>query len=1063
MTKKLVFGLSAVAAAILLLSGCGEREQELTSSATGETSETVAQPSASTPGTVTGPAPAQSAAPTDVHLSLTSAEPLMPLKGTVDAYTITSVTQFTIGQFADAFLGDYVLENDLIKAVISKPEKEQPAIPIGGNLIDLVSKKNPVDYMNYMQCVPDADSTRTQIVYYSVDPPSVKEKTTASLTLRGSLVEQREGDPVSAPLHRIEALRVATTYELPKDKNYLVVTTRFTNDTGEPFSISPGDLVDWGVAQTFAEGLGLISQPVFRSVNWSAGVMDDFSAGIITSGTQRSSCSFGSRMASVRAVGEFRPQVMPPPAQETPTMETPTPLHMRPSPQLTPTPVGYVAPTPVPETSYSPASRTTPAPEKRVAPAIAPTLSATPAPSVSPAPGGESVYRAPAPVNREHPRRPGQTSLWRAVHNKGGGAESRGKDGPPAELRGRITLQPGQSYEYVRYIAVSDQDLSRIADLAYEVKGVTTGTIAGIVLENEANQPLAGAEVRVSGGPDWSGDMQPRAFIRVLSRKDGTFVAHVPYGNYLVSPFQVGRERIPSSNSVQVMTSYAAQLVPLVLGKKSTVRVAVAEADAPSSVPLPCKVTLVSRPGAPFTPTIDWGFGPDITKGVRNVFYLSGGAAEMPVSPGRYQMFVSRGIEYDVVMKDLTVTAGSTQRILVDLPHVVKTPGMIAMDAGVMTNASSVSNISPVDRVRMAACEGVPIIISGDYNVATDLQPYIKQLGLEDRVRAFMGMRFLVSKEGFTADILVYPVAEPMVKELHAFYAAESQWPPDIFLADLKKKFPSLIIEIDRPCDPERGYLSHFPFDMAKRKFEGGNMPPPDFDALQLVEGNRVGMQIDTAPRYYQLLIARANGPSGAPPLAGVAGSNSRLPYGEEVGSPRTYLYTDHDTIDRITADDIVNAVRGQRIAVSNGPIPVLSVREPGSANFNKLPGDVVDLATTTQLVLKLHVLAAPWVGLSGVNVNFNGLPTSLHELGRPTRDVDRYPVRKGPNTDLELIYCTEDVIMDVLAYSKFRSLSPIVPANPPDLGGEVTPLGWTGPIYIDKNGDGRITPKHYE
>ena len=119
--------------------------------------------------------------------------------------------------------------------------------------------------------------------------------------------------------------------------------------------------------------------------------------------------------------------------------------------------------------------------------------------------------------------------------------------------------------------------------------------------------------------------------------------------------------------------------------------------------------------------------------------------------PGRYQITISRGNEYELVQRDLTVKPGQTEEVAVRLENPVKAAGalrgLISMDAGVMTNASSVSTVSARDRVIMAVCEGVSILVSGDYDRATDLQKEIEALGFQKKLKAFMGMRLLVSNK----------------------------------------------------------------------------------------------------------------------------------------------------------------------------------------------------------------------------------------------------------------------------------------------------------------------------
>jgi hypothetical protein len=435
------------------------------------------------------------------------------------------------------------------------------------------------------------------------------------------------------------------------------------------------------------------------------------------------------------------------------------------------------------------------------------------------------------------------------------------------------------------------------------------------------------------------------------------------------------------------------------------------------------------------------------------------GGAVVPVTPGNYRIVISRGIEYDAIEQDIVVTPGSTQDVRVTLPHPVRTTGMISMDAGVLTRASSVSTVSPRDMIAMAACEGVSILVSGDFDRATDLSGEIASLGLTNWVKAFAGMRFLVAGGDIAANILVYPVSDQIASKLGEFRKRVGDVPPDVFLADLRKEFPELVIQIDQPLHPQSGYLSRFPFNEAFKKFEDGNIPPPDFNAIQLLNGKYVAGFPDASDRFNDLIIRRTRSAEPAPSITPLGGSMCRLPFGTEVGYPRVYLYTVRDTLDRIEAGDVSEAVRGQHVMVTNGPILHYSVFTPSTKSFSARPGDVVDFGTTGSLPMKINVQAASWVSMSGFDIVWNGQASRKIQV-MPVQKTVRYPVRQGADADIQNLHIDGDGILFCMAYSGRRPLSPIVPAAPEDFGGEVQPLCWTGPVFVDQNRDGKVIVK---
>jgi hypothetical protein len=1077
MRMKLCFATAG--AVVLLLAGCGGQKPEEPKS-TAVPSPTAVPAAAATPTPTPSPtaAPASPAKPAEVRLNLNE-EPLRPVHGTVKSYNITDASQLVAGLYGDAFIGDFALENDLIKAVIARPEKKVIDAASGGHLIDIVPLSNPVDYIHYVRTVADLETTISQIVYDSADEPSVQQGTTATVVMHGYVGTRPAGEVSTAPLERVEGVDVTTTYALAKDQAVLVLTTRIENNSSAPLSVLPGDVVDWGQAATFLEGMGIPGAGVDASVTWMAGGMDDFSAGIVTSGTQAVSGSHSTRYSLVRGYGSGPlnlPLSLPAvsekltgrqPAPEAPDSEMPS--------RRTATPVA--------ETSYGPGA--VPPPPRvptvpRVETAYTPsTVPAPPAVETSQVPVGA---KAPGPVSllERSGDSDSMTDDAPPSYAKGGGETDATVTTAPTQAKstatsasavqtttsstGRLLLAPGQAYEFTRFVVVSDRDYSRISGFAYHVKNVPTGVIAGAVLEQGTDRAVVGAEIRVLGGPKWDGMSQPRPFTRALTRTDGTFVVRLPRGRYVVLPVKVARMMVGQASVIEVLPGAPPRILPLSMSRETIVRVAVSDGDASTSVPLPCKITFISKPGGlaqQATAPIDWGFGPDISRGVRNVFYLPLGGAEIPVSPGRYQITISRGNEYELLQRDLTVKAGQTEDVIVSLQNPVRASGvlrgMISMDAGVMTRASSVSTVSARDRVVMAACEGVSVLVSGDFDSATDLQKEIEALGLQKTLKAFMGMRFLVSKSGISADILVYPLTTELAGKVKAFRDQSKDVPPDVFIADLRKQFPNIVIEVCQPTDPECGYLNDFSFDLLRTRFVDDVAPPPDFDAIQIVDGKKIGLQITNMPRYSALLKLRSRLPSGSLPLAPTGGSNARLPGGDEVGCPRTYLYTIHDTLESFTAEDIVSAIRGQHLLVTNGPIFRLTVLDPATDTFSKVPGDVVDLSSTQVLSLNLNVVGPMWMDLSGIALNQNGQPFRKIET-MPNRRVVKYPYRAGADAGVQRQRVLGDCIVDGIVYSTRRSLSPVVQPLPADFGGEVTPLAWTGPIYVDSDGDGKVT-----
>lgn len=933
--------------------------------------------------------------------------PLAPSRGTLRAYAISSPDQFVPGQLADAYFGDFVLENDAIKVVIARPEKKGLGGISGGSIIDVSRQTRPLDYINSIQTIPDLYTTGSAIRYEYADTPAVDHGTTGMVVLHGKATVGTTNDPGSVELD------VLTTYSLPKNSNVMQIHTEFRNpESTQTAALLPGDTADWGEATTFVEGIGIPSGNITTST-FVLGFASEYSVGLIGSGPERFK-GFHTKRDSVLPAYEASQAT-------TDSLRGPSKPPVR-----------------------SPSQRATEATGER-----------------------SDINKSPLEILQERIQRGEVVKLNETEYALAaslstetlalltkGTTETQTADEPDTASR-KLTLSPGKAFAFIRYLVVSDADFSRIVDFAYNEKLIETGYLAGAVLEAETDQPIAGADVYISGGPHWSGTVTSPAYYKVRTRSDGTFACRLPAGKYIAIPGKIGRMSLSENTILEVKAGPRPQLLALVLSRESVVRVAVSQAETPTSSPLPCKLTFIEKQG---TAPIDWGDGPRGDRGVRNTFYLPYGWGNIPVTPGRYQVFVSRGVEYDIVRQDVSITPGGQAILKIALPHALKgrVHGMYSVDAGLITSASAVGAAPVEDRVMQAVCEGVHVIVSGDYNRATDFQPTIDQLGLSNWIRSARGMRLLLHKGEESAEVLVYPLTADQATSLTNFLPQIQDTPPDLALADLRKAFPGVLLEIARPADPERGYFHRYGFDTVTRRFTDTNLPPPDYDSIQIYEGKKLGLEQINYPRYSDLQVLRTNDPlAKVAPLSPVAYSASSLPFAQEIGYPRVYLHTNKSTLKELQDSDIVQRIRGQHYTVTNGPIVNVEAQSLPGGSFDKRPGDVIDLSTTRILRLQMRVLAPSWVSFSGWAMHENGLIQVSTPAVRPVDDVQRYPVLGGQ--DITTRYLDIDTILDGVSYGANRSLAPIVSDALPDFGGPVHPYGFTGPIFVDKENDGKI------
>ena len=292
----------------------------------------------------------------------------------------------------------------------------------------------------------------------------------------------------------------------------------------------------------------------------------------------------------------------------------------------------------------------------------------------------------------------------------------------------------------MRYLAVG-KDVASIKDARLDIVGADTGVLEGTV--TVAGNPLQGATVAVVRTPGQLG-----ARYDVVSAfetdEDGHFEGNLPPGNYKL---MVAKEGYPydsgssTPNETLVSVSQGAVTgVTLTLPETGRLRVtAIDETAAPS----PAKASVVGfDPSPPLSNTqsllglLDFKgtvFDDDRGEGVFGIAKAifmgpDGDSGEIPIEPGQYEVFVSRGPEYSLFNETIGISAGALTTSTAQIARVVDTSGFISGDFHVhMMNSPDA--IVPLDvRVTTFLAEGVDYLVATDHAFLTDLWPTIHDL-----------------------------------------------------------------------------------------------------------------------------------------------------------------------------------------------------------------------------------------------------------------------------------------------------------------------------------------------
>ncbi len=316
-------------------------------------------------------------------------------------------------------------------------------------------------------------------------------------------------------------------------------------------------------------------------------------------------------------------------------------------------------------------------------------------------------------------------------------------------------------WTWERYFVVGKGDIASVADEVYKARGVATGTLKGVVLGAQG-EPVPNANVAVMLDPDpavtWTSPLviaeanmraigQPGLISHIAADvgddpvEDGDFRATLPPGNYLVFAQNAARTATGPIERVTITADKTTILAP--------------------HVPPPAKVTLrVVDQGnqmidakVTFTPLLADGTRVDddglrmpwlgqgrLGNGVMHLAVVISEETTTELEPGRYIVTASRGPEWGIAEREITVAPGQNQPLSLMLAHEVDTAGWIAGDFHLHAEASFDSGMVFEERIRRVLVEGLELAVSTDHDIIADYGPAVRNLRAQNRLSTAVGV-----------------------------------------------------------------------------------------------------------------------------------------------------------------------------------------------------------------------------------------------------------------------------------------------------------------------------------
>lgn len=630
----------------------------------------------------------------------------------------------------------------------------------------------------------------------------------------------------------------------------------------------------------------------------------------------------------------------------------------------------------------------------------------------------------------------------------------------------RDDIQIGLEESYSRFLVVGDGTLESVARRAFELRGVETGQVSGVVRTGDGGV-VAGAVVSALAGGDLDAP-DARMVNQTRTDAEGRYTLTLRPGSYHLLAHREGAQREPAV-AVEIAVKASAEQ-DLVLGGEGRLVVSTSflGASGEDLGALPAKLSVL-----PLEDT-------QRASAVLNEYRRAGlvryrptadGRFDEVLPPGRYRVFVTRGFEFTRFEQDIELAEGGTVEVDAVLRHALDTTGLIAAEFHQHTLASTDSNVPLPVKVLENASEGVEFAASTDHDNIADFTPWVEALGLTEHLVAVAGNEVSYSAIGH---FNVYPWQidpEDPFKDI----GSRIWWQktvPDLF-ADVRERAGDPIVQINHPREGLAGYFGAMLLNPATGT--RGSRPPPtlpglpadvyerwsaDFEAIE-VNGSLGSPEQFTEEGWQELAQLAESSPLDLPVLAdwfGLMGaglhvaamgnSDTHRP-DSGVGFPRNYLRVGKDYPPSVTADDAREAVRKQRVSVANGCLVEWLVGDERPMGV----GEAISPAAVADL--RLRVQAPPHVAVNGVEVYVNGVAQPL-VIGEGGLSLDEGGVLHAslPSGDDEVVRLDAPVG----GVEGDRDLVLVALARG---GGGLNPTGgggtfcFTAPLYVDEGGDG--------
>lgn len=463
--------------------------------------------------------------------------------------------------------------------------------------------------------------------------------------------------------------------------------------------------------------------------------------------------------------------------------------------------------------------------------------------------------------------------------------------------------------------------------------------------------------------------------------------------------------------------------------RDGTIQVRVKDRD--SQAPLPCRLTIADARGALVPLSAEPGKPLAVRPGV---VYTGDGQATVGLPAGDYTLYASRGPEYGVAERKISVRAGSAEDIALEIAREMPTPHLVACDTHIHTfTYSKHGDASTEDRVLTLAGEGIELAIASDHNVYADYSDVARRLKVADDFTLVLGDEVTTAAGHFVA----FPIASTQAPLPDARL---TDWPA---LMQSIRRVPGVqVVILNHPRDVHNSFIPFAPenFDA----MSGDNLRGPEFtfDAIEVCNSGTLQSDFMRSFRDWFALLNHGYR------VTAVGSSDSHDVSRFIVGQGRTYISCDDTHPGRLDIDEACRNLKAGHAYVSLGLLTRLTVNDHFEAG---------DLATSLgdQIKVEVRVLGPAWAQADHVELYANGIKIREQAIATPSAPGEKARIewrlpRPAHDTYLVAIASGPGVTAPYWAIP--------FPYQPTDRLRQPRVIGANNPVWLDADGDGKFT-----